>query len=257
MLGALKALLGKDKADSEEGGPSRLSRDEQRDMIEGIGELGQKTVKEIMVPRVDVQFISIDAALDDIYDVLAEQGYSRYPVYAGTPDDVVGVLYIKDVLKRNIAKDFSISRVMRQPFFIPETKRLDDLLKEFRRRRVHMAIAVDEYGGVSGVVCMEDILEVIVGEIQDEFDDEEEQLTKISPTVWLCDGRCPIEDVNEATALDLSDEDAETIGGYVFELLGRVPVAKELIEDKDADFIIESLEGNKIDRVRIVIKRED
>lgn len=226
-------------------------------MIEGIGELGQKTVKEIMVPRVDVQFVSIDATLGDIYDILEDQGYSRYPVYSASPDNVVGVLYIKDVLKRDIAKDFDIGRVMRPPFFVPETKKLADLLREFRRRRVHMAIAIDEYGGVSGVVCMEDILEVIVGEIQDEFDDEGEDVVSISPGIWSCDGRSSLEDVNDATGLEFPDNDAETLGGYVFEIFGRVPLAGEIASDGKADFVVEDVSGNKIGRVRIIIKHED
>ncbi|AEC01698.1 hemolysin family protein [Parasphaerochaeta coccoides] len=260
MFGAIKALFGKEKSEENDGSDQSeepSSREEQRDMIEGIAELAQKTVKEIMVPRVDVQFVAIDASLDDIYDLLAEQGYSRYPVYSTSPDNVVGVLYIKDVLKRDIAQDFNVGRMMRPPFFVPETKRLDVLLREFRRKRVHMAIAIDEYGGVSGVVCMEDILEVIVGNIQDEYDDEEEEVIALSPGIWSCDGRSSLEDVNDITGLEFPDNEAETIGGYVFELFGRVPLAGETASDGKADFVVENVSGNKIERVRIVVKYGD
>ncbi|NMA22867.1 MAG: HlyC/CorC family transporter [Spirochaetales bacterium] len=224
-------------------------------MIEGIGELQDKTVKEIMVPRVDVAFIHSDITLDELYEVIAEEGYSRYPIFEQTIDNIIGILYVKDIIRCNIEKEFNLSRLMRKPYFIPESKHLDDLLREFKKRKVHIAIAIDEYGGVSGIVSMEDILEVIVGDIQDEFDeDEEDTIIEIAPNTYLVDARTPIEEVNEACRLRLSDEEFETIGGYVFELFGKIPQNEESIEDEQAIFTVNEIEGHKINRIKLLVK---
>lgn len=230
--------------------------EEREEMIEGIGELKEKTVKEVMVPRVDVQFIDSTTSLEELYSTIEEQGYSRYPVYEQTIDNIVGVLYAKDMLRTEIPSPFDVKTVMRKPYFIPDSKHLDDLLREFKKRKVHIAIAIDEYGGVSGIVCMEDILEVIVGEIQDEFDDdEEEDVRLIADGTYLIDARTSIDEVNEACELTLSDEEFETIGGYVFELFGRIPQKGEGIEENGALFIVEDIDGHKINEVKLVLKR--
>ena len=143
-----------------------------REMIDGVVQLSSTTVKDIMVPRPDVVFVSVDAEPDELLDTIAESGHSRLPVYHKTVDDVIGVLYAKDLLGQLVSNGRKVSagKAMRKPYFVPESKRVDELLHEFQRRRVHLAIVTDEYGGTSGIACMEDVLEEIVGDIQDEFD---------------------------------------------------------------------------------------
>lgn len=235
--------------------PSVADLVERQTMIEGIGELQDKTVREVMVPRVDVAFIERSITLDELYAVIAEEGYSRYPVYEQTIDNIIGILYVKDILRCNIQQEFDLSRLMRKPYFIPESKHLDDLLREFKKRKVHIAIAVDEYGGVSGIVCMEDILEVIVGDIQDEFDeDEEEAIIALDAHSWLIDARTSIEEVNEVCNLSLNDEEFETIGGYVFELFGRIPQKDESAEDETVVFTVTDIDGHKINQIKLIVK---
>ena len=245
------------KANDDEEDFSSLNSVE-KDMIRGIVELSETTVKEVMVPRIDVVFLSTDTPQKELLEILIECGHSRVPVYHETIDNVVGILYVKDLLT-NLMKnnEINIEKVIRKPYFVPESKRLDSLLYEFKRRRVHIAVAVDEYGGVSGIVCMEDIIEEIVGDIQDEFDNEVEDILEIGDNTYLCDARINIEDLNEATKLNLPDEDFDTLGGFVFELFGKIPVKYEKAETPEAEFIIHEMEGHKIKTVKLVTKVKD
>ena len=250
-----KGLFRKNVEKGEREERAKAESEERQTMIEGIKELRDKTVKEIMVPRVDVQFIGSDITLDELYPIIQEQGYSRYPVYEQTIDNIVGVLYAKDILRHGISNAFNVKALMRKPYFIPESKHLDDLLREFKLRKVHIAIAIDEYGGVSGIVCMEDILEVIVGDIQDEFDDDEDDgVCKLDDTTYVVDARTSIEEVNEAVGINLSEEEFETVGGYVFELFGRIPLKDESVEDDEAIFTVEDIDGHKINQLKLVVK---
>ena len=230
--------------------------EERRSMIEGIDELAQTTVKEVMVPRIDVQFVSDTTTFDELKVIIAEQGFSRYPVYTETIDNVVGILYVKDIINHQEEGSFDVRKSMRKPYFVPETKRLDELLREFKKRRVHIAVAIDEYGGVSGIVSMEDILEVIVGDIQDEFDDDEdEDIIEMGDGIYLCDARAAIDEVNERLGLSLPEDDFETLGGFVFEQFGRIPLNQEKVTYEQMDFVVQEIEGHKINRVKIVMKR--
>ncbi len=229
--------------------------EEKRSMIEGVEELEETMVKEVMVPRIDVQFISEELSLSELYDLIREEGFSRYPVFLDTIDNVVGVLYVKDLITASQGEPFEIRHHMRKPYFVPESKRLDELLREFKKRKVHIAIAIDEYGGVSGIVTMEDILEVIVGEIQDEFDDDEDdQIIEMGQGIYLCDARTSIDDINERLGLSLPDEETETIGGFVFEQFGRIPNNQEKVTYESIDFIVQEIDGHKINSVKIVMK---
>jgi len=231
---------------------------EEKDMIRGIKTLSETTVKEVMVPRIDVEFISIESGFDELLETLGECGFSRFPVYKETIDNVVGILYAKDLLKQvKSEREFSVEKIIRRPYFVPESKRLDSLLREFKRRRVHIAVAVDEYGGVSGIVCMEDIIEEIVGDIQDEFDNEVEDILEIGEGTFLCDARADIEDLNEKMKINLPEEDFDTLGGFVFDLFGKIPVKYEKVGYKSIDFIIQEMEGHKIKTVKLVIKDRD
>lgn len=229
---------------------------DQKDMIRGVVELSDTTVKEVMVPRIDTIFLSIDMEHDELLEKIAESGHSRFPVYKDTIDNVIGILYVKDLLRTLVKhENIDINTIVRKPFFVPESKRIDDLLRDMRRKRVHIAVAVDEYGGVSGIVCMEDIIEEIVGDIQDEFDNEREDILQIGEGVYLCDARINLEDLSESLKIDLPFEDFDTLGGFVFDLFGKIPVKYEKVSFGGHDFIIQDMEGHKIHTVKIVLKR--
>ena len=237
--------------------PEEIS--EKQDMIKGIEELSRTAVKEVMVPRIDVEFVSIDDESASLLGSISELGFSRYPVFKDTIDNVIGILYVKDILKNseNLPEVY-VKDIIRKPFFVPDSKKLDDLLKEFKRRKVHIAVAIDEYGGVSGIICMEDILEVIVGDIQDEFDDEKEDFIKLGNGIYLCEARAQIDEINNTLGIELPDDDFETLGGFVFELFGRIPETLEKISLKtntgNIDFIVQDIEGHKINTIKLVIR---
>jgi magnesium and cobalt transporter len=230
---------------------------ERQEMIKGVQELSETMVKEVMVPRIDTVFIPIDAEREELLDIVMNCGHSRIPVYRESIDDVVGVLYVKDLL-RAIVKGTSVnlSELIRKPFFVPDSKRIDSLLREFKRRHVHIAIAIDEYGGVSGIVCMEDIIEEIVGDIQDEFDNEREEIITVSESSWLVDARLNIEDLNEELGMDLPDEEFDTLGGFVFDLFGKIPARYEKVIWRDFDFIVQEMDGHRINAVKIIARKQ-
>jgi CBS domain containing-hemolysin-like protein len=226
-------------------------------MVRGIADLSDTTVKEVMVPRTDTVFLSAEASREELFELMAESGHSRFPVYRDTIDNVIGILHVKDAL-RSLVKDepFDAAKPLRKPFFVPESKRINGLLREMRRRKVHLAVVVDEYGGVSGIVCMEDIIEEIVGDIQDEFDDETEDLLKLGEGAWLCDARLNLEDLARETGIELPSESFDTLGGFVFDLFGKIPVRYEKAVYRGHDFIIQDMDGHKINTVKIVLRRE-
>lgn len=239
---------------SEQGG--NLSPEKQ-DMIRGVLRLSEKTVKEAMVPRIDTAFIGLEYSTDELIRTIEGRGFSRFPVYKDTIDNVVGILYAKDLIKYLTSREeINIERIIRKPYFVPESKRLDSLLREMRRKRVHIAVAVDEYGGVSGVVCLEDIIEEIVGDIQDEFDNEREGILEIGENVYLCDARVDIGDLNEELQLNIPDEDFDTLGGLVFDLFGKIPVRYEKVTALGCDFIIQEMDGHKIKTVKVVVRSD-
>jgi magnesium and cobalt transporter len=229
---------------------------EKREMIQGVQELGETTVKEVMVPRIDTVFLPIDLPREELLEKVVACGHSRIPVYSDSIDSVVGVLYAKDLLRALVkAGDFALADLVRKPFFVPESKRIDSLLKEFRRKRVHIAVVVDEYGGVSGIVCLEDIIEEIVGEIQDEFDEEREDVVRLGDSSWLCDARADLDAVNRETGLSLPADDFDTLGGYVFALFEKIPARYERASSGDLDFTVQDMEGHRITSVKISRRR--
>ncbi len=250
----VRAFASRAPVDDDEGDEANSER---REMIRGIQELSETTVKEVMVPRIDTVFIALDAPRDELLATVTSCGHSRIPVYRETIDDVAGVLYVKDLLL-TIAKggDIDLVSLIRKPYFVPESKRIDSLLREFKRRHVHIAIAIDEYGGVSGIVCMEDIIEEIVGDIQDEFDNEREDIVALGDSAWLCDARVNIEDLNEETGIGLPDEGFDTLGGFVFDLFGKIPARYEKTSWKSFDFVIQEMDGHRIGSVKILKRVE-
>ncbi|MFP4364279.1 MAG: hemolysin family protein [Spirochaetia bacterium] len=229
---------------------------EIKEMIRGIIDLSDKTVKEVIIPRIDVVFLSSEMNKEELLEKVISSGHSKFPVFHETIDNVIGILYVKDLLKAIVKEpdELQIDKLLRKPYFVPESKRLESLLQEFQRRRVHIAVAVDEYGGVSGIICLEDIIEEIVGDIQDEFDNEREDIIKIGPDSYLCDARADIEDINEELTLSLPDDQFDTLGGFVFDLFGKIPVRYEKVSYDTADFIIQNMDGHKIRTVKIVLQ---
>jgi len=227
--------------------------EEQQQMIRGIVELSGTTVKEVMVPRTDTVFLSASASREELLACICESGHSRFPVYLDTIDNVTGILHVKDVLKALVNnKPININELARKPIFVPVTKHIDDLLRELRRKKVHIAVVVDEYGGVSGIVSMEDIIEEIIGDIQDEFDHETEDVVTLGEGVWLCDARVNLKFLAEETNIALPVDDFDTLGGFVFDLFGKIPVKNEKIEYKNYNFIIQEMDGHKINSIKIV-----
>ena len=245
------------KRKEEQGGYDRDLNVEEKEMIKGVVDLAEKDAKDIMVPRTDVVFIPADMTKEEVLDLVAESGFSRFPVYEETIDNVIGILYVKDLLRAIVKKDeFILENVLRKPYFIPDSKKINALFHDFRKKRVHIAVAVDEYGGVAGIICLEDILEEIVGEIQDEFDEDEvEDIIQIGPSTYLCDTRVSIDDLNEELKIKLPHEDYETLGGFVFDLFDKIPVKFEKKEYEGMTFIIQDVEGNKIKSVKIELNK--
>jgi len=231
--------------------------EEKEDMIRGVVDLSDTSVKEVMIPRIDVDFIPLDMETEALLKRVAESGHSRFPVYAESIDNVVGILYVKDLIN-SFAKNepIDLEKIIRKPFFVPESKRIDGLLREFKRRHVHIAIAVDEYGGISGIVCIEDIIEEIVGDIQDEFDNEGEDIASIGDGLWLCDARVDMDDLAECLHTDLPSDEFETLGGFVFDLFGKIPVRYEKVRWKNFDFIVQDMDGHKINTVKIAAVKD-
>ncbi|PIE97911.1 MAG: magnesium/cobalt efflux protein [Treponema sp.] len=231
--------------------------EEMEDMIEGVVALSDTTVKEIMIPRIDVDFLATDNDSETLIEKIVESGHSRFPVYEESIDNVVGMLYIKDILKKLTKNEpIDFMSILRKPFFVPESKRIDSLLREFKRKHIHIAVAIDEYGGVSGIVCMEDIIEEIVGDIKDEFDDEPEDIVEIGDGVWLCDARVDLDDLDETCETKFPANDFDSLGGFVFDLFGKIPSKFEKRSWKNFDFIIQEMDGHKILSVKIIKHKE-
>jgi len=235
-----------------------IIQEEKQDMIEGVEGLSSTTVKEVMIPRIDVDFISSDCKKYELIEKIIASGHSRFPVYSESTDNVVGVLYVKDLLKA-IANDeeIDILKIVRKPYFVPESKIIHSLLREFKRRHLHIAIAIDEYGGISGIVTMEDIIEEIVGDIQDEFDKENEDIIFINENSWLCDARINLSDLNETIETQFPEEDFDSLGGFVFDLFGKVPVKFEKVCWNNFEFIIQAMDGHRINLVKIIKNVEE
>lgn len=232
--------------------------EQQAAMIRRIGALSELDARSVMVPRVDVVAIDDSLPMEEIVRNMASSIHSRFPVYRDTIDSVIGIIYIKDMVRvMNKLADTKLESLLREPFFVPETIHLDKLLHEMRRRHMHIAVAVDEYGGVSGIVCMEDIIEEIIGEIQDEFDNETEECIKLSDNVYLVDGRMPIAKCNEELSIRIPDEDYDTVGGFVYHLFGKIPFryeqAVQHLDGTEVRFVVTSMAGNKIKSVKIEI----
>lgn len=245
----IMSLVEQDATEEEEDGSLE---DNERRMIRGIFDLDETLVKEIMTPRVDIDALNIISSIGEAKAHIVECGHSRIPVYRGTVDSIVGVIYSKHLLDDSrLAAADNVEQIMQQPVFVPETKNVGELLGEFRQRKNHLAVIIDEYGGTSGIVTIEDILEEIVGEIQDEFDDDEPPGHQaVSGGALEVDARMPIDEVNELLDVDISDdEEYDTIGGYVTKVLGRIPKSMENVQIPGLDVHILDADERKISRM--------
>lgn len=250
----------KNNPSEEEVIQQEILNEEKQDMIQGVEELSTTMVKEVMVPRIDVDFIPSDIDKSELVNRIIASGHSRFPVYTDSIDNVVGILYVKDLLTAfaNQTK-VDLLKIIRKPYFVPESKRIDSLLREFKRFHLHIAVAIDEYGGISGIVTMEDIIEEIVGDIQDEFDKEREDIIAVSDNVWICDARVDLDDLNEKIAGENAEkadlfpnEEFDSLGGFVFDLFGKVPVKYEKASWNNYDFIIQDMEGHRINLIKVI-----
>ena len=228
-----------------------LEQDE-RQMIFSIFKFGDTLVREIMVPRIDIFALDVDTPVQKAGDALMESGYSRVPVYKDNIDHIMGLLYSKDMLKAwRGGQVNSLRELLRPAHFVPESKKLDELLAEMQSGRMHIAIVVDEYGGVAGLITLEDIVEEIVGEIQDEYDlGEEKSHQKIGEGEYIFHGGIPLDDFNEIMGSALSTEQADTLGGYMFSRMGHVPKVAERLEEDGLALTVEQISGRRIRRVR-------
>ena len=233
-------------------------KEEQR-MLEGIVRFGDETAKEIMTSRQDVVDLDFQSTFQEVLQCVVENNYSRIPVYQGDSDHVRGILYIKDLLPHlSKGSSFRWQTLIRPPYFVPETKKIDDLLREFQENKVHIAIVVDEFGGTSGIVTLEDVLEEIVGEINDEYDEDEKSYQRVNSNTFIFEGKTLLSDFYKILKVDddIFEEvegDADTIAGLLLEIKGEFPRLREKIDYRDFTFEILEMEERRISKVKVVV----
>ena len=231
--------------------------EQEKQMIKNIFEFGDTTVKEVMIPRVDITFAPHDITLDMLVNLIRISGHSRIPVYEGTIDNIIGILYVKDILKIHkqafqLKEKFEIRKILRKAYFVPDNKKIDELLDIFQKDRIQIAIVIDEYSGTDGLITMEDVLEEIVGEIIDEYDKEKELYRKIDENTIIADGIVDIDTINEILRINIPEDDFETLSGFIYKLIERIPKESEEIIYKNILIKIERVIKNRIRRVKII-----
>ncbi|MGM0500995.1 MAG: hemolysin family protein [Bacillota bacterium] len=226
---------------------------DERQMINSIFEFDDITVKEIMVPRIDMVCIEINDSLEELRDIVIQMGLSRIPVYNGTIDNIVGIVYAKDLLPllKEDKDEMTIQKIMRPAYYVPESKKIDNLFSELKKEKIHMAIILDEYGGTAGLVTIEDLLEEIVGDIQDEYDEEDKLIEINEQNEAVVDGRADIDEINDELNISLPEEDYETISGFILSMLGYVPEEGEKIEFEDLIITVVQIIQRRISKVQI------
>lgn len=234
-------------------------RESEREMINNIFEFDNKVASDVMTHRREIVGLSIDASFEDVKKILKDERYTRFPIYDDNIDNIVGLVHLKDLLKfyeRNTKTTFNLQRVMRKPFFVPESKHLHELFFELQKTRTHMAVVIDEYGGTAGVVTIEDLIEEIVGDIDDEYDIEENPIKKIGENSYDVEGSFDLEELNEILDISLPIEEYDTLSGFLISILGRIPEDHETLDIEYSDYLFKILKVNdkRIDKVRIVPK---
>jgi CBS domain containing-hemolysin-like protein len=233
--------------------------EEEKRMIHGVVGMGETLVKEIMLPRPDMICAEEDSSLEEIRQLVKKHGHSRIPIYKGNIDHITGIIHVKDLFLQAVDQKeiTNLSSLARKAYFVPESKKVDELLREFKRDKNHVAIVVDEYGGTAGLVTMEDILEEIVGEIQDEYDKELPPIQKLDDKTYRVDGKVSIEELNDSLGTRIEEKGFETVGGFIYDLVGGVPEQGKALEYKTEDcklkLQVEKLEGQRIKTIKISI----
>jgi putative hemolysin len=227
--------------------------EDEKEMIYSVFALGDTLAREVMVPRIDIVALEADASLDDALDLVIRAGHSRIPTFEDTIDNIVGVLYAKDLLElwRDKRESVSLRELLRTPYFVPESKSVDELLEEMQQRKVHMVIVVDEYGGTAGVVTLEDIVEEIVGEIQDEYDAEEPIVEESGEGEFIFNARVDLDDVNRLMGTAFPTEMGDTLGGFIYSQLGKVPSPGEMVRFDGLIIEVLTVTGRRIRKVRV------
>lgn len=232
---------------------------EEQKILEGIVSFGNTDTKQVMRPRIDIFALNEEMKFPEVMEQITQNGYSRIPVFSDNIDKVLGVLYVKDLLPHIDRKTFNWISLIREPYFVPENKKLDDLLSEFQEKKNHLAIVVDEYGGTSGIVTLEDIIEEIVGDISDEFDDEDLVFSKLDDFNYVFDGKTALKDfyrvvkINDEEDFEEQKGESETIAGFVLEIAGSFPKRGEKVHFKNYQFIVESLDKKRLKQIKITL----
>ncbi|HWQ77983.1 MAG TPA: hemolysin family protein [Anaerovoracaceae bacterium] len=244
----------------EVGQETGLIKETGKEMITSIFEFDDKLAYEVMTPRTDVYMININDNLPDYVDELLEERYARVPVYERDTDNIIGILYMKDFMieaRKHGFENVNIRNLLRKPYLVPESKNIDELFRELQETKVHIAILIDEYGGFSGIVTIEDLIEEVMGNIDDEYDDYEAKLEQLDENTYLIDGQYYIDDLNDELLLNLESEEHETIGGLIIDLLGEIPDEDEteerVVELDNCTFTIESVKDRRIDKVKLYV----
>lgn len=246
----------------ERGGEQGTIEAEEKQMIGAVLELGQQHVHEVMVPRIDIVALPEDASLGDIVTTIVREGHSRIPVYESSVDNIVGILYAKDLLPYLVGEDEPppIRKLLRTPLFVPESMLVDDLLHSFQGRKVHIAVVLDEYGGTAGLVTIEDLIEEIVGEIQDEYDEEEPLIVSLSDEEVRVDGRTPVDDLLDHFEVTLTGEDRDqydTVGGLIYHRVGGVPRVGDVVDVDGLRLTVESTDRRRVRKVLVLRRQEE
>jgi CBS domain containing-hemolysin-like protein len=231
-------------------------QEEESDMIQSIFDFKEKTVGEIITPRVDIVSLKSDESIDKAMDIIGERQFSKIPIYKNTIDNIKGILYAKDIIPYLMGSrpNVNLQTLARQPFFVPETKPIDDLMEEFKLRKTSIAIVVDEWGGTEGLVTLEDVVEEVMGEIRDPYDQEESNVLKQSDGSFIVDGSITIYDLEEETDIEFpEDRDYDTLGGFILDILTDIPQTGEQVEFNDMVFTVQTVENNRIGKIKIQI----
>jgi HCC hlyC/corC family transporter len=228
---------------------------DETEMIQNIFEFKDLTVDDIMIQRRDIVAISADMSYDEIIDVFKNRQLSRLPIYEDTIDDIIGVLYAKDLFFTEQSKeDFDIKTVMREPVFVNEFVKISDFFKKMQQVKTHIAIVLDEYGGVAGIVTMEDLVESIVGDIYDEYDQQDEEVRKLKENIYVINGNSKLTEIQELLQVELISKDYESLGGYLMDKMGKIPTQGDIYEDENFKFVISSMDKNRINKVKVIRK---
>ena len=229
---------------------------EEKEMINNVFDLGDSVARDIMVPRIDMSFVDVEASYEELMEIFRRDHYTRLPVYEDNTDNVIGIINMKDLILLEDRAAFSVRDYLRQPLFTFESKKLSELMIEMRKTSNNIVIVLDEYGATAGLITLEDILEEIVGDIRDEFDaDEEDELKEISKGEYLADGSMNLDDINDRLGLELVSEDFDSLGGFMIDRLEHLPAEGEEVDTEEVRLVVEKVNKNRIDKVHIYVKK--